>query len=167
MVQNSLSALLAGVMIVGCGYHFQGTGSLPGNTETVFVQVINNRTSETGIENVFTAALIDELTRNQRAAGQDRADALLSGEIASVSTVTISRTGSTTSVERRVRATLNLALTDRSGVVIWKARNISATEAFPVDADSKARTDQNRREALTQLAQRMAENIYNRMTDDF
>jgi outer membrane lipopolysaccharide assembly protein LptE/RlpB len=167
MGPNSLSVLVASVMIVGCGYQFQGAGSLPGKTESVFVQVLTNRSSEVGIESVFTAALIDELTRNQRAAGQDSADALLGGEIASVSTDTISRTGSTTSVERRVRATLNLELTDRSGEVIWKARNISGTEAFPVDTGSSALTDQNRREALAQLAQRMAENIYSRMTDDF
>jgi outer membrane lipopolysaccharide assembly protein LptE/RlpB len=167
MMRNGLSVLLAGVMIVGCGYQFQGTGTLPGNTETVFVQMLRNRTSETGIEIAFTAALIDELTRNQRAAAQERADARLSGEIASVSTDTIARTGSTTSAERRVRATLNLELTDRSGVLIWKARNVSANAAFLVDADSKAITDQNRREALTELAQRVAESIYSRMTDDF
>ena len=167
MTPKSLWALLAGVVIAGCGYGFQGAGSLPGDAQTVFAQLLTNRTSETGLENVFTGALIEELTRNQRAAGEDRADALLSGEIVSVGTDTISRTGATTSVERRVRATLNLELTDRSGVVIWKVRNISANAAFPVDSDSKAVTDQNRREALTQVAQRMAESVYSRMTDDF
>lgn len=167
MMRMTLSALAAALLVAGCGYQFQGTGSLPGSTETVFVRLLKNRTSETGIENVFTSSLIYELTRNQRAADEERADALLTGEIASVSTDTISRTGTTTSVERRVRATVNLELADRDGAVIWKARGISANEAYAVDSDSKARTDQNRREALTKLAQRMAENIYSRMTDDF
>ena len=167
MMSKSLWALLAGVMIAGCGYGFQRAGSLPEDAQSVFVQLLTNRTSETGIENVFTGALIEELTRNQQAAAEDRADTVLSGEIVSVSTDTISRTGATTSVERRVRATLNLELTDRSGVVVWKARNISGNAAFPVDSDSKAVTDQNRREALTQLARQMAESVYSRMTDDF
>jgi outer membrane lipopolysaccharide assembly protein LptE/RlpB len=167
MIANKLWVLLAGVVIAGCGYGFQGAGSLPGDAQTVFVQLLTNRTSETGMENVFTGALIEELTRNQQAAGEDRADALLSGEIVSISTDTIARTGATTSVERRVRTTLNLELTDRAGEVIWKARNISASEAFPVDSDSQAITDQNQREALTRLAQRVAESVYSRMTDDF
>ena len=167
MISNRLWVLLAGVIIAGCGYGFQGAGSLPGDAQTVFVQLLTNRTSETGMENVFTGALIEELTRNQRAAGEGRADALLSGEIASISTDTIARTGATTSVERRVRATLNLELTDRAGVVIWKARNISASEAFSVDSDSQAITNQSQREALTRLAQRVAESVYSRMTDDF
>ncbi|HSM73617.1 MAG TPA: LptE family protein [Desulfobacterales bacterium] len=167
MISNRLWVLLAGVMIAGCGYGFQGTGSLPADAQTVFVQLLTNRTSETGMENVFTGALIEELTRNQQAAGEDRADALLSGEIVSISTDTLARSGATTSVERRVRATLNLELTDRAGVVIWKAHNISASEAFPVDSDSQAITNQNQREALTRLAQRVAESVYSRMTDDF
>ncbi|MGD8542140.1 MAG: LptE family protein [Desulfobacteraceae bacterium] len=167
MIANKLWVLLAGVVIAGCGYGFQGAGSLPGDAQTVFVQLLTNRTSETGMENVFTGALIEELTRNQQAAGEDRADARLSGEIVSISTDTIARTGATTSVERRVRTTLNLELTDRAGEVIWKARNISASEAFPVDSDSQAITDQNQREALTRLAQRVAESVYSRMTDDF
>ena len=81
---------------------------------------------------------------------------------------TISRKGSHTPLERRVQVAVDLKLTDPDGSVIWSAKGVSTNEAYNVDPDNdKHVTEQNRRVAIAALSKRLAEKIYNRLTDDF
>jgi len=136
--------------------------------KTVFITILKNHTSETGVENVFTNDLIYEFTRNRKGAlaGMDKADAILLGVIESMSIETISRKGISTSIERRVTVVISLKLTDRKGKAIWSAESISAKEAYDVASD-KIATEKNRRYAISALSKRVAEKVYNRLTDDF
>ncbi len=149
-----------------CGYRFAGGGSLPAGIKTVGVTILANRTSETGVENTFTNDLICEFAKHGKIASIDKADALLSGVVKSMSIETISRSGSHTSIERRVTFTLDLKLTDNDGRIIWSAKGISGNEAYDVASD-KLSTEQNRRSAISTLSERLAEKVYNRLTDDF
>ena len=54
------------VQTTACGYRFAGTGNLPAGVESIFIEVLENRTAETGIENTFTNELIYEFTRTTR-----------------------------------------------------------------------------------------------------
>ena len=136
--------------------------------KTVFITILKNHTSETGVENVFTNDLIYEFTRNRKGAlaGMDKADAILLGVVASMSIETISRKGINTSIERRVTVVVSLKLTDRKDKVIWSAESISAKEAYDVASDKTA-TEKNRRDAISALSKRVAEKVYNRLTDNF
>lgn len=149
-----------------CGYRFAGGGTFPSGINSICVTILENRTSETGVEDTFTNDLIYEFTRNGKIASIDKADALLSGVVKSMSIETISRSGSHTSIERRVTFTLDFKLTDSDGRIIWSAKGISGKEAYDVASD-KLSTGQNRRSAISTLSERLAEKVYNRLTEDF
>ena len=149
-----------------CGYRFAGGGTLPSGIKSVCVTILENRTSEIGVENTFTNDLIYEFTRNGKFASIDKADALLSGVVKSMSIETISHSGAHTSIERRVTITLDLKLTDKGGRIIWSAKGVSGNEAYDVAPD-KLSTEQNRRSAISTLSERLAEKVYNSLTEDF
>jgi len=151
-----------------CGYRFAGSGSFPAGIESVCISILENRTSETGMENIFTNALIYEVIRDKRVTltSRGKADALLCGVIESMNIKTISRKGTHTPLERRVTVTVNLRLTDASGRVIRSGEGVSASEAYDVMPDKLA-TERNRRNAISALAERLAQRVYNRITEDF
>ena len=159
--------LIGGLTLSACGYRFAGSGSLPGGTKTVFVDMLENRTAETGIENTFTADLRYEFVRNKMAATRNKAEGILSGVIRSLRVETISRTSQTVSQERRVTATIDLNLIDPDGKVLWSLKGISDSEAYPVTADDKSAIDFNKRAAITRLSKRIGESVFYRLTDDF
>lgn len=163
----TLLILAAAWCVTGCGYRFSGSGELPAKAESVFVAILENRTAESGVEHIFTNDLIYELNRNgQRVVGRELADLALSGTIDAISIETVAYRGQTTSVERRVRAWLSLKLTDRAGRTVWSRPGLMGEEAYSV-LDEKAATDYNKRLAIQSLSKRMAEEVFNRMTDAF
>ena len=160
--------ILVGWLFSACGYQFSGGGSLPSGVTSVSVEMFQNRTAETGVETIITNDLIYEFTRHEQVVvtGSDKADAILTGVVQSISERTISRTGEYTSDERRVELKLNLKLTNKSGGVIWSAKGVSDDEAYKV-MPGKQSTELRKREAIKTLSKRLAEDIFNRLTADF
>lgn len=156
------------MVIASCGYRFAGSGSLPAGINSIFIEIFDNRTSETGAENVFTNDLIYEITRNSKVKITDKhgADASISGVIKSMAVETISRREIYSALEKRVKVNVDITLTRSDGRILWAAKDLSANETFDILEDSLA-TEQNRRDAVSKLSKRLAEDIYNRMTDDF
>jgi outer membrane lipopolysaccharide assembly protein LptE/RlpB len=165
-----LAAALIGVVLslTACGYRLAGVGRLPGGVNTVAVTMLGNRTTESGVETTMTNALIDELTRRRQdmVVSVDEADAVLSGTINGLTIETLSRSATLIAVERRLVVTASITLTDRQGNILWEDRQLRAEQAYPV-ASSRAATDTNRRLAVGQVAQRLAEYVYERLTDAF
>jgi len=161
--------LAAAQFWTGCGYHLAGRGELPGNVQTIAVRMLENRSSETGVETLITNALINELNRRRQGSvtSPDRADAVLSGTIDSLSWDTVAHRGVNTAAERKVYATISLTLTDHSGKVLWKRSGLSGSQAYAVIGDNKTATEINRRQAVGVLAEQVAENVYRRLTDNF
>jgi len=153
-----------------CGYMFSGSGNFPAGIKNIYVTMLENRTSETGMENIVTNDLVYEFTKKNAkdtlANSKDRAEAILTGVIYSLGIDTISHKGTITSLERRVKVSISLRLTDQSGKIIWYRENVSAHETYDVVSD-KLRTEQNRRAAISALSKRLAERVYNSLTDDF
>lgn len=156
------------LIAAGCGYRFVGGGSFPGGIKTVFVEILENRTAEIGVENTFTNDLIYEITRtgDVQLVGRDRAEGVLSGAITQIGTETVSRRDQKEAAERRLTVYVDLTLTDRSGKVVWSGNRIAANESYPVDAD-KEQTELNKRDAFEVLSARLAEVIKTRLTSDF
>ena len=156
------------MLVSACGYKFTGGGSFPAGIKSICVVTLVNRTSETGVENIFTNDLIYEVTRDVKVVlkSKDKADAVLSGVIKSMNIKTISRTGTHSALERRVTITVDVKLTTPGGKVIWYANDLKADEAYDVMSDKLA-TEQKRRDAISALSKRLAENLYARITDDF
>jgi outer membrane lipopolysaccharide assembly protein LptE/RlpB len=154
------------VMMWSCGYRFTGGGDFPFQIKSVSVPVFENRTAETGIENVVSNDFIYEMTRSGKVNVVEReiADAILWGAITSLSTQTISRSGTQMPLERRVRMVIDLKLTDRQGKVLWASRGFSDEENYQVSPD-KFSTEKRKRVAINTLSKRMAEMIYYQLTD--
>lgn len=154
----------------GCGYRFSGGGSLPEGVERVAIRGLENRTGETGLENTLTNDLLYEFTRNNKAAvsDDDRADAVLSGTIVSLRTETVSRQSGSTAAQRRLIIRLRLQLIrNDSGRLLWRADNITANETYDVDPNSDTGTERNKQDAILLVSKRLAEDTYNRLSDDF
>ena len=161
--------LLIAVLCGACGYRFAEQGGFPGDTERLFVKVLENKTQETGVESIVTNALLTELTlrkTDELASGFDDADVVLSGVVNLVTLWTISVSKPDVANERRVTVTIDLKLTKKGGRIVWAAKGLSDFEAYLVDADAE-RTDANRRNAIRVLSKRIAERAVNRLSDDF
>lgn len=158
--------LVLTMMIWGCGYRFTGGGDFPFKVKSIFVPVFENRSAETGIETLITNDFIYELTRSSNVSVVEKeiADAVLWGVLTSLSTQTVSRSGTQTPLERRVRLYLDLKLTDRQGKVLWATRGFSDDESYEVSSD-KFSTEQRKQTAIKTLSKRMAEMIYYQLTD--
>ena len=160
--------ILLGWFFSGCGYRFSGGGSLPSGITSVSIEMFRNRTAETGVEAIITNDVIYEFDRHEQVivSGRDKADAILTGVIQSISETTISHRGEYSSNERRVYVNVDLKLTSRSGKVIWSRKSISEDEAYKVSSQKQS-TEQRKREAIKTLSKRLAEIIFNELTADF
>ena len=163
-----LVGITLALLLAGCGYHMAGPGDLPGKANTVAVTMLINRSGESGLEAKVTNALLDEITRRRQdlVVSVEHADAILSGTIDSLSTQTSARSGTLTAAQRKVVITVSLTLKDRTGEVLWQGSHITAEQDFPV-AGAKPQTEANRRAALNEVARRVAEYAYDRLTDNF
>jgi len=162
-------ALIVAGGLTGCGYRLAGRGELPGGAQTIAIRMLENRSSESGIETLITNALINELNRRRRGSVVDvgRADAVLAGTIESLTWDTVAHRGINTASERRVYASISLTLTDPSGKVLWKRSGLNGEQAYSVVDGNKSATEFNRRQAIAVLAVQVAESVYRRLTDNF
>lgn len=160
--------ILLGVLFSACGYQFSGGGSLPSGITSISIEMFRNRTAETGVETIITNDLIYEFSRHEQVVvtGSNKADAILTGVVQSISERTISHTGEYTSNERRVEVNVDLKLTNRSGEVIWSRKSVSEDEAYAVMSEKQS-TERRKREAIKTLSKRLAETIFNNLTADF
>lgn len=153
-----------------CGYRFVGQGgAFPQNVQRIYVEMLQNNTAQTGLENTITNAIVFEFTRRNKAGlagGLEVADAMLSGVVTGKSVQTVAPRGKDAAAQRRVTLSLNLKLTRVGGEVIWVGSSIRDNEDYAV-AEDKLQTEQNEREAIDILTVRLAEGIYNRLTDNF
>ena len=166
---STIIIILITMLCSACGYRFAEQGRFPGDTERLFVKVLENKTQETGVESIVTNALLSELTlrkTGELASGYDDADVVLSGivDLVTITTISVSKPG--VADERRVTVSVDLKLTKKDGRVVWAAGGLSDFEAYLVDKDTE-RTDANRRNAIKVLSKRIAERTVNRFSDDF
>lgn len=160
--------LLAAVSLVACGYRFSG-GNFPGGSQAIFVEFFENRTNVIRVESILTNDVINEITRLRKSSLVKRrknADAVLTGTITSITESTVSRTTTLTANERRVTLRTVASLTAIDGTELWR-RELFDSETFQVDSDDKQRTELNRREALARASRKLAQRIYNGLTEDF
>ena len=160
--------LLICLLLPACGYRFSGGGSLPGEAGTISVSMLQNRTSEVGIQAKLTSDIVYEVTRrdSSRMVKPENADAVLSGIVKMVQDFDIAHTGTSTASQRRVTITVDMKLERPDGTLLWSRNGLSGNEAYNVAVD-RTRTEVNRQSAVAKLSKRMAEVIYKSITDDF
>ncbi len=146
----------------GCGYHLQGKGapSDPG-IRAVAIPIFGNRTSQTGIESEVTRALVDRITSSQRIAirSQNTADAILIGTVKSFITSSVAVTSGTQfTTGYRAALTVEVSFQRRAdGKIFWK-EDLTEWRNYLVVSDLAA-TENNKREAIRRISERLAERI--------
>jgi outer membrane lipopolysaccharide assembly protein LptE/RlpB len=169
-ISPAMFAIVLSVALTACGYHFKGAGlKAPEGVHTIAITMLENRTSESGIEWVFTNDLVYEFTRSKvlRVEDKSMADSVLSGTIKSMGVRTISHTASYESDERRVTIGLSLTLKSRDGKVLWSDAALSDKEDYKVFPDDKFATERNKRVAIEAISERLAERTHNRILTGF
>jgi outer membrane lipopolysaccharide assembly protein LptE/RlpB len=165
----SIIIIIIAALCEACGYRLAEQRGFPGETERLFVNVLENETQETGVENIITEALLNELTLRKThhlANGLTDADVIMSGVVRHVDIRTVSTRKSTVADERRLIVSIELKLTRSDGRMTWAAREITDFEEYFVDFNPEI-TDANRQNAIRILSKRMAERVVNRFSDDF
>ena len=170
--KNKYTILLLIVLLSvlwGCSYRFSGTGSLPSGITRIYVSVIENRTSYSGIEKYITDGLINELIMRKKdvLSRQDEAEGILTGSIDSIQDTPIAHRSQSITTQRRVVLGIALKLVDQKGQTIWAVNGINANQSYNISNTDQTLTDQNKNNAIKILSKRLAEKVYNRLTDDF
>jgi len=163
--------LLAVLLCVwSCGYHFPGNGSsLPGQVRSLYIELFTNRTAEPFLENRITSSVIDRFAR--RSPGQvvdDRsgAEAILSGMVTEYRTESISYDSNDMITEYRSTMSISVTLRQTSDDhVLWKG-NLAWSEEYPASRD-KAVQEDNEAAAIDVIAERLAQELYSRITENF
>lgn len=167
-MKKTLTLLLICLLLSACGYRFSGGGQLPGGIKRIAVDVLDNRSRETGIEVILTNDIINEFIQKEsiEVTDRDRAQAILTGVIRSASSEAVSHRSVNVSAESEITVTVDMKLTTPGGAVLWSSKGFSGSESYIV-SDEKIRTEENKRSAVAVLSERLAQRIYYRLTDEF
>ena len=169
MKDLKLILLVILLLLSSCGYHFEGGGYLNSDITLVAVEMIDNKSSETGVGVFFTNALIKEIvgkTDTKLVDDKTRADAVLQGKVNSITFDTLSRSTTEAVIDRRISASVDMQLVDNYGNVIWSVKSFITKDEYKVSED-EITDHSNRREALLRISTRTAERLVSKMTTNF
>ena len=157
-------------IFTGCGYHLPGRGgSLPDDVQSVFVEPIANKTTEPFIETQLTSEVRDQFSRQQGldvVMNAERADACLKATITSYRSNAISYNTSDDITEYRITIVVDAELVRTNGEeVIWQG-SVQWHEEFSA-SDDRAAQDYSETQAQEKVHYRLAQELYNRITDNF
>ena len=156
---------------LGCGYHFSPGGeNIDTDIQKVFIGDFSNNTSEANVENYIRNAFFSRFRRGARftpVADKDKADAVLTGEIRSITTSHLAYSSSDMAEENRAAMTLDVEFkrTDNGGV-IWINKGLSGREAYKVEVDT-GMTAKNKENAIRKLSVDMADKAYRNILSGF
>jgi len=158
--------------IIGCGYHFgPGNDNIDKGILTVFVDNLQNNTSEAHLETILRKAFNDQLIKTSRfklAADRASADAVLKGTIKSFSVSPIAYRSTNIAAIDRIIITMDIYLEDQNTKkTIWRDQNFSGSADYNVDADRLIVTHSARKNALTTLSNDAAERALRFMMSGF
>ncbi|MFP4475339.1 MAG: LPS assembly lipoprotein LptE [Desulfatibacillaceae bacterium] len=153
---TAIAAAVAAALLAqaGCGYRFAAMGpDMP-----VYVRMLENRTTESGIENLVTDGLQKEFARSGQFSEARRPEgaAVLSGEVTGVRESSAAKRVGGESTERNIRVTVRLALKGRDGVRIAGPLEFTERETYVVEAAREA-TLAHRERAVERLSRRIAQ----------
>ncbi|HVP61974.1 MAG TPA: LPS assembly lipoprotein LptE [Myxococcaceae bacterium] len=152
----ALAAVAGCLAALGCGYHFTAAGAgFPQGIQHVFAPVIVNRTTEPGLEGVFTEALREQLARSGHQGGES-SEGRLEGELLAVGAgVAQLAPGTSGALTYRVSATLRVRLF-RGGTLLAQTDVTGTEDYLPALRADVLTTEANRQAALRRLASALA-----------
>lgn len=140
VIRNLISLLVLTFSLFGCGYTFQGSGSvLPPDVKKVAIPLAINSTPEPGLALTLTEALRDRFERYGVIAIVDQvsqADAVLNARIINVERNTSTVTSNTaTALQRSTTMTIAAELKRVTGPALWKSPALIVSQQFGTTSD--------------------------------
>jgi outer membrane lipopolysaccharide assembly protein LptE/RlpB len=159
---NEVMCVVAGVMVVflaGCGlYSF--SGAVPGGVELIAVPLFDNVTSEYGIREQLTDAVIDRFLLDNivKVVDLGRADAVLRGTILRINDDPYTFQATETVQEYRIIVTVRVVLEDtKTGEALW-TQEFSQWGTYPLTSGNFGRE-----EGLNDAIGKLTEDISNKV----
>lgn len=147
------------MFLAGCGlYSF--SGAVPGGVEMIAVPLFDNLTSEYGIRERLTDAVIDRFVRDDivKVVDLGRAEAVLRGTITRINDDPFTYQATETVTEYRIIVTVSVELEDtKTGEAIW-AQEFSQWGTYPLAGGSTGRD-----EGLNTAIEKLTEDISNKV----
>jgi len=164
---SRIALVLVSVIAVSassCGYRLAGDASSSsgasgeGLGRSVFVNVFDNDTIESGLSVMVSNAFSKRFSAGGRfIPDRTGADLTLSGRVASLADASSARKAGGDSVERTLRMTVAVSLSDKAGKVVFHHSSLADFENYTVLPGDTLTTEQNRQNALARLAGRLAQ----------
>jgi outer membrane lipopolysaccharide assembly protein LptE/RlpB len=132
---SAVAVFITGTILSGCGYTFQGTGSvLPQDVKKIYIPTVDNQTAENRFTNLMTESLRERFERFGVVSVVEtasEADAILNVEVKSISREARSVTsGTDTVLQYDARAVLWGEMRRKNGAVLWRNPRISVVKGF-------------------------------------
>jgi outer membrane lipopolysaccharide assembly protein LptE/RlpB len=159
-----ISYLTYSLLMSGCGvYSFSGHGIA--GIESISIQPFDNQTAEFGIKEELTDKVLSSLLENRSLGVADRsnADAILFGNLLSVTDRPLTYSSDESVEEYEVVITVSFILTmpDKTEP-IWEG-NISGVGSYPYSGGSL----EEREGGVAKALDRLAEDLINKLTSDW
>lgn len=161
---------LSCLLLLSCGYAFAPQGEhIDKRINNIYVAPFVNKTAEAEVENYMRTAFIDQVIQNNRfktVPTLEQADAVINGNVISLTTAALSYRNNILAAEERMTITLEASFREKeSGKTIWSSQNVVGTTDYKLQDNVDPQPA--RRQALTKLAKDTAENAFNMMMSDF
>lgn len=166
-----LALILTFFLLSGCGYHTPGASDswVGGDARVLYVNLFDNYTVEPYLENFITDAMVAELSRSrllELTENPDLADVRLVGEVRDFTSS--ARAYGTSDQITEYRATMKVAvrlLSKNSSEIVWQ-KNLQRSEDYLATVNKNLQLE-GQRLAARQVSQRLAEDIYAGLLNDF
>lgn len=179
--------LLICCCVSGCGYRLAGDDGIssPLRGKTIAVPILVNKTYRPNLETILAGSLREQIawrSGGRNAAAAESADLILTGAVLTYTSTPISYSGDDRIKEYRATMSVEVSLVDRvSGEVMWKGTRSSVQDYPVIDFPINNRpisdriTPQNRialqqnseDAAVREICRRLAQDIYEKVTDRF
>ena len=158
-------------LILSCGYGFAPQGEyIDKRITTVYVQSLENKTSEAELENYVRTAFIDQFILSGRfkiVQNVESADAIIKGSVLNISTSPLSYRANTLVAEERATMTLEINFREKeSGKTIWSSKNVTGQVDYKMENNINMYPT-TRKNAFIKLSNDTAEKAFNMMMSGF
>ena len=131
--------LLACLLLVGCGYHATGRGSLPLSVHSIAVPAFANLTRTYKVDQLLTTAVVREFvtrTNYQISSNPTDADAVLKGTVTSAYVAPLTFDTTTGRISSAlVTVGMQVALSDRKGKVLYQNSQYVFRQQYQVSGE--------------------------------
>lgn len=156
----------------GCGYHTSGQAvRLPQNVRTIYVPTFANNTHVFRVEQVLTAAVVQELRSRTNfrveLSNTPSADATLNGTVNYAMTYPLTYDSNTGKVSSSMlQIGMRVSLVDRDGKMLWENPNYSYRSEYELSQDAASFFEEES-PALQRVANDFAKTLINNIVEAY